>query len=186
MQIGCNLLPATWLYVQGEMQNKLSLIKWATESESNTKQFEIEHSSNTISYSTIGKVTATGNSSVTKHYQFLQHHPVAGKNYYRIKQIDLDGRFTYSSVIVIDVKDENNSISVWPNPAQQFIKISFSSPQQKTRLRLFNQQGQLVQHQILSAGLLQQNIDVSKLAAGVYIVQLVTDEVVEVFKFIKQ
>ena len=186
VQIGCNLLPVSWLYVQGQLQNKLSLIKWATASESNTKHFEIEHSSNAIGYSTIGTVAAAGYSSVTKHYQFLQHHPVAGKNYYRIKQVDLDGQFSYSSVIVIDVKDELHTISVWPNPAPQFIKISFSSPQQKKTLRFFNQQGQLVQQQILPAGLLQQNIDVSKLAAGVYTAQLLTDTGVETIRFIKQ
>lgn len=185
VSIGCGLLPVTWLYVQGQLQNKLPLIKWATASESNTKHFEIEHSSNAISYSTIGTVTAAGNSSVTKHYQFLQHHPVAGKNYYRVKQVDLDGRSSYSSVIVIDVKDESNSIIVSPNPAQDFIKISFSSPQQKTSLRLFNQQGQLVKQQILPAGLQQQNIDVSKLAAGVYTAQLLIDKGIEIFKFIK-
>ena len=183
--IGCSLLPVTWLYVQGQLQNKLSLIQWATASESNTKYFEIEFSLNAISYSTVGTVAASGNSSVTKQYQFLQHRPATGKNYYRIKQIDLDGRFNYSSVMVIDVKDETHTISVWPNPAQQFIKISLSSLQQKISLRFFNQQGQLVMQQILSAGLLQQNIDVSKLAAGVYTAQLLTDTGVETVRFIK-
>ncbi|MGF2412570.1 T9SS type A sorting domain-containing protein [Ferruginibacter sp.] len=187
VQINCGaILPLTWLYVEGQLQNKLSLIKWATASENNTKHFEVEQSSTAANFNKIGTVTAAGNSSVTKHYQFLQHHPIAGKNYYRIKQVDLDGRSSYSSVIVIDVKDENNSISVSPNPAQDFIKISFSSPQQKTTLRLFNQQGLLVKQQILTAGLQQQNIDVSKLAAGVYTAQLITDKAVEVLKFIKQ
>ena len=179
---GESILEYSFEYID---QNNTTIIKWATASENNTNKFEIEHSTNGITYSKTGNVTAAGYSSVTKHYEFFHPAPAIGKNYYRIKQIDWDGRFSYSATIVIDVKNEISSISFFPNPAQNFISISFKSTEQKTSLKLFNQQGQLVQQLALQAGVQQQKVDVSKLSAGVYTAQLLTDKGIEIFKFIK-
>lgn len=179
------ILPVTWLYVNGQLQNGNAIIKWGTASESNTDKFEIEHSTDGINFFKAGTKDAAGNSSSTKQYEFVHLSPVIGKNYYRIKQIDLDDRFSYSSTIVIDVKNETTRISVYPNPAQHFIIISFNSTALKTSLKLFNQQGQLVQQLALQGTLQQQKVDVSKLSAGVYTAQLLTDKGLEIFKFIK-
>lgn len=179
-------LPVTWLYVNGQWQNNAVIIKWATASESNTRRFEIEHSSNGFSYSKVGTVAAAGNSSLTERYEFLHHAPVAGKNYYRIKQIDQDERFSYSSTVSITKTTEENKIVITPNPAQNHITLFLNKPNSNTQVRLLNQQGQLLLQQNLQPGTMQQSISILTLPAGIYNVLLIMNGEVKTIRFVKQ
>jgi alpha-tubulin suppressor-like RCC1 family protein len=183
--ISCNIiLPVTWLYVNGQLQNGNAIIKWATASESNTNRFEIEYSSNGISYTKIGTVTAAGNSSSTLRYEYLHTSPAIGKNYYRIKQIDLDGRFTYSAVIVLDNVTAKN-IFIAPNSVQHSATIYFKETSSKT-IRLLNTNGQLVLEQLIQQGSNSQTLDMHHLSAGMYLLQVQTGNNTEVYKIIKE
>jgi Secretion system C-terminal sorting domain len=178
-------LPVTWLYINGQLQNNAALIKWATASESNTQKFEVEHSSNGTSYSKIGSVTAAGNSSSTQHYQFLHGSPAVGKNYYRIKQIDLDGRFTYSSIILLQHKDSKTNIIIAPNPVQNNATIFFNETGSKT-LQLLTTTGHIVYTEKINGTNNRHTINMSKLASGIYLLRLHTANGIELHKIIKQ
>ncbi|MEQ1798033.1 MAG: BspA family leucine-rich repeat surface protein, partial [Lacibacter sp.] len=180
------ILPVTWLYVNGQLQNGNAIIKWATASESNTRHFEIEHSSNGISYLKVGSVAAAGNSSLTERYEFLHHSPVPGKNYYRIKQIDLDDRFSYSSIVSVTKTTEENKIVIMPNPAQNHITLFLTKPNSNTQVRVINQQGQVLLQQNLQPGTMQQSISISTLPAGIYNVLLIMNGEVKTIRFVKQ
>ncbi len=185
-QISCNIvLPVTWLYVNGKLQNNTAIIEWATASESNSSRFEIEHSSNASSFIKTGTVNAAGNSSSTSNYSFTHLSPVSGKNYYRIKQIDRDGRFSYSRVVMLINNNEKNSIVISPNPAQNFIQLNTNTTQSAT-IRIYSLEGKLVQQQQIPAGNQQRSIDISKLPSGMYSLQLQADEIVNRVSFIKQ
>ena len=179
-------LPLTWLYVNGQWQNNAVIIKWGTASETSTKHFEIEHSSNGISYLKVGTVAASGNSSLTERYEFLHHSPVAGKNYYRIKQIDLDERFSYSSTVSVTKTTDENKIVISPNPAQNHITLFLTKPNSNTQVRLINQQGQVLLQQNLQPGTMRQSISISTLPAGIYNVLLIMNGEVKTIRFVKQ
>lgn len=179
-------LPLTWLYVNGAWQNNAALIKWGTASESNTRHFEIEHSSNGINYSKVGTVAAAGNSSLNEHYEFLHRSTVDGKNYYRIKQIDLDGRFSYSSILSVTKTTEENKMVITPNPAQNYITLFLNKPNRNTQLRIINQQGQILLQQNLPLGTPQQSISISTLPSGIYSVVLSTNGEVKTIRFVKK
>jgi Secretion system C-terminal sorting domain len=177
-------LPVTWLYVQGQMKQDGALIQWATASESNTDRFEIEHSTDAVNYKKAGTVTAAGNSSNTINYEWLHAAAASGVNYYRIKQIDLDGKFSYSAIIKL-LRSNTSRIILTPNPATNQAIILFNKPSAKTNLRLFSSSGALVTQQQINEGSLQHTIDVSKLLAGVYLLQLQTADGIETFKLVK-
>jgi hypothetical protein len=178
-------LPVTWLYVNGQLQNNTAIIKWATASESNTDKFEIEHSTNGISYSKIGTISSAGNSGTTQHYQFLHASPAIGKNYYRIKQIDLDGRFTYSSIILLQHKDSKTNIIIAPNPVQNEATIFFNEAGNKT-LQLLTTSGYIVYTEKINGTNNSHTINMSKLASGIYMLRLQTENGIKTYKIIKQ
>ncbi len=186
VQILCNgILPVTWLYINGKWENNTAVIKWGTAAETNTKQFELEHRNNNGSYSKIGTVTAAGNSNLIQRYEFFHRSPVAGKNFYRIKQIDLNGKFSYSAVVVIQVQDPGCSAEIYPNPAQHIVTVRLAKSSKEGVLQIYTQSGQLILQQKLPNGTTMQQLNISGLAAGIYTVRIITDEKTETIQLKK-
>lgn len=185
-QVNCNsVLPVTWLSVNGQLQNGNAIIQWATASENNSSHFEIEHSTNGVNYTKAGTINAAGFSSNTSDYSYTHIQPVAGKNYYRIKQVDRDGKFSYSRIITLINKKEQNILVVTPNPAQHIIQVNTNIGGPGT-IRIYSIQGKLLQQQPVTPGNQQQHIDISKLPAGIYILQMQTSEFLKTKSFLKQ
>ncbi|MBL7782925.1 MAG: T9SS type A sorting domain-containing protein [Saprospiraceae bacterium] len=115
-------------------------LRWATANEHNTARFDIERSADGASFEKIGAVAAKGNSSTLADYYFQDKHPISGINYYRLRQVDLDGRANYSQAV--QVKWEASITGVYPNPTTGAVQISSTAPWQKVLLK--NKLGQLV------------------------------------------
>ena len=88
--------------------NNTVSVEWETESELNNDYFCLERSTNGKSYSEIARITGTGNSNSLTKYQFTDQNPKAGINYYRLKQVDVDGTTFYSTErsVVLQIKDD--------------------------------------------------------------------------------
>ncbi len=186
VQISCGAtLPVTWLYVNGQWQHNTTVIKWATESESNTSRFEIEQSSNGITYSIIGTVAAAGNSSITHRYEFIHTSPVNGKNFYRIKQIDKDGRFTYSSTLLLQNKDSGTNVIIAPNPVRNKTTLFFKETEGKT-LQLLTTTGHVVYTERITGTNNSHTINMSTLASGIYILRVQTENGIQTYKICKE
>jgi alpha-tubulin suppressor-like RCC1 family protein len=186
VQVTCNvILPLTWLSVTSKLQNGQSIIDWATATESNTENFIVEHSIDGRNYTALQTLPAAGYSSSRKDYQYTHAAPVYGSNYYRIKQTDLDGRFTYSSVVVVKLTETGGRLIVFPNPATNFIQLLKGDAKAAT-LRIFSADGKLVWQQQLVAGIQQESISVTNLPAGLYQLQLQTNDGIKTTSFIKQ
>jgi alpha-tubulin suppressor-like RCC1 family protein len=186
VQILCNgILPVTWLYINGQWENNAAVIKWATASESNTSKFEIEHSNNGNNYSIIGTVAAAGNSSGTQHYDFLHSSPVTGKNHYRIKQIDLDGRFSYSAIIVLQKNTLQTNIIIAPNPVQEQATIYFDDSPVKT-IQLINSSGAVLLTKTNLRANSSYQIDMRRYVPGIYLLRMQTENGIETRQIIKQ
>jgi M6 family metalloprotease-like protein len=102
-------LPVVWDNVSASETNGSVLVEWSTHSEINNDYFEVEHSVNNIDFNTVGIVDGAGNSSIEQSYSYLHSGAVLGHNYYRIKQIDFDGAYSYSKVVTANLSDANNS-----------------------------------------------------------------------------
>lgn len=105
-------------------------LKWTTASEKGFKQYEIEKSTDTKLWQQIAVVPGKGTESDTEHlyrnYEFTDIAPATGNNYYRLKMVDLDNTFSYSTVSMIYFNDlaSDKGLYVYPNPAEDIIYIS--------------------------------------------------------------
>ena len=100
-----SVLPIELLYFNGEKKScNQNVLYWATASEVNNDHFEIERSFDAISFTTIKKILGATNSLEIKQYTYIDSNPELGINYYRLKQVDLDGSYKYTPII-----DVNNS-----------------------------------------------------------------------------
>lgn len=112
---GITVLPVEWSAFEVEEFEDAVGLFWETATEKNSYYFDIERSSNDREWVSIGKVNAAGTSSIPRSYRFLDELPNYGINYYRIKQVDFDGEFTYSDVKAIDFNRKKEQLIV-PNP----------------------------------------------------------------------
>lgn len=128
-------LPVTWLSFDGVHINQSNQLTWSTASEKNNKVFVVERSLDDENFVAIGIVNGVGNSNVVSKYQFTDNQfPDATELYYRLKQIDVDGKFSYSQVIKIGMDDFDleTGFTVGPNPFAQNIRISYQLKQPET------------------------------------------------------
>lgn len=109
-------LPVNLLYFKAQTKNAHTQLLWATASEQNNDYFNIEKSENGIDFSTIGTVHGAGNSQKLLNYSYTDNTPLHHKTYYRLKQVDFDGKWKYSPTIAIaDGKDISRNISISVN-----------------------------------------------------------------------
>ena len=157
-------------------------LRWSTQTENNTLQYDIQHSSSGTSFTKIGSVPAAGTSDVLKTYQWTDEHPVSGINYYRLQQTDRDGRHVLSDVKVIVFPSEKIQLS--PNPASSSITITGVAPTDKGSVRILDLNGQpFIKTKLQQGG---QTINIASLPAGIYIAEVETSTLPVRIKFIKK
>ena len=95
-------LPVTFLSFNAKkLTETAAVLNWKTSQEQNSSYFQVERSNDALHYFNIGRVAASGNSTTAIDYYFTDTKPAAGINYYRLKQVDIDGKFEYSNTIKI-------------------------------------------------------------------------------------
>lgn len=166
-------------------QNETALLKWVTTNETNTSHFEAEHSIDGANWTSIGAIRSR-NTAGNNNYSFTHTNPVKSINYYRLKQVDADGRYQYLPVRRV-IFGKNASLLVYPNPATD--KVSIQSNEALRAINVFSTSGQLVIQQTISNGAAGRvnDVNITTLRKGMYILQLVNmDGVVENLKLIKE
>lgn len=164
------ILPLRLLSFSGARQDENVLLQWQTADESNTSHFEIERSDNGSAFKNMGNTPAINNSDV-HHYQFTDHSPVKGINYYRLKQVDKDGRSSFSPIVKVIFDNSRTELKVYPNPATENITISYTGQQKKVTITIYDNAGRKVIVKELDSQRLWQ-ADISGLAKGIYLIQV--------------
>ena len=162
-------LPIELLSFQAKNQNNQNHLIWQTASESNNEAFEIERSINGIDFEKIGFTKGKGNSNHIQTYQFIDANPFS-TSYYRLKQIDFDGKFDYSNTISIKIGKEKG-IQIYPNPTNGIITIE-SEETLNTDILIYNSIGKLVK----TTKAQNNNINISDLPMGMYMVSMTNNE----------
>lgn len=177
-----NPLPVELISFKGRITNNETVeLSWATASELNSDYFDIERSEDGFSFLSIGKVKAAGTSAGNRNYLFEDITPSFGGSYYRLKQIDFDGRYDLSKMIRIDSQRKDLALNVYPNPAKDQVTISSSEDWQFT-LRIVDEAGHTVYSNQQRTSKVE--IDLLPLRQGFYWVDIFTGTSKEVRKLI--
>ncbi|MFL5786649.1 MAG: kelch repeat-containing protein, partial [Flavisolibacter sp.] len=137
------ILPVKLESFTAQIENKQVKLNWTTAQEENSWEFIIERSANGKDFSPVGTVSASGNSSIQVYYEYYDREPLAGNNYYRLKQIDKDGSFEYSRVILVSKHNEKVQVILKQNPILSELNANIVSViNQKAIITVFNTNGQ--------------------------------------------
>jgi len=161
-------LPIELLYFRGAKGlNKISL-SWATASELNFDYFDIEKSSDGMSFTSIARVNGFGTTNERKDYSLEDEKPYIGKNYYRLKSVDFDGFTEYFNVVMVDFDGKKN-FSVHPNPSDgvSFIAETNFVPQNRAFIAIYSTIGSEIARYEISGDVSTITLPV-KLESGVY------------------
>lgn len=139
------VLPVTLLSFSGEATWRGSELKWETAQEFNKNLFELQWSKDARYFTKIGSMPAAVNSPTMQRYQYVHATPSSGGNYYRLKMVDADERFTYSPVIKINNSHNSKTVTVFPNPVTDILYLEVEAlKNESVRLYLYNAEGKLM------------------------------------------
>ncbi|MEO1514150.1 MAG: choice-of-anchor Q domain-containing protein [Bacteroidota bacterium] len=154
-------------------QQKVRL-EWVTASEVNNDYFLVERSHNGVDFFPLEVVPGQGNAQVESRYESWDFGPQNGANYYRLKQVDVDGQFSYSAVASVFLEGEDGKALVFPNPTNGPLSIQLPVDLEgQLRMQLFDSYNRLVWEEILtnfSAARMSRNFE--HLQAGMYVLKL--------------
>jgi Secretion system C-terminal sorting domain len=150
---------------------------WNTASERDNQGFTIERSTDATNYTSIGNVKGHGTTSTPQNYTFTDNTPATGSNYYRLRQTDVNGKETVSSVV--SVLFGKGGLIIKSNLVHNTLDVSVGG-EEKGLLSIFNISGQLIYSTKVQGS---QSIDVSAFVAGVYIIRTASGEAV---RFVKE
>jgi aminopeptidase N len=181
-------VPVELAALTASANGNIVILKWATATETNNKGFEVERKNaigNNSSWVKIGFVNGIGTSTHTKEYSYVDGIQKYGKYVYRLKQIDYDGKETYSLEVSIEagLKPENFVLEQnYPNPFNPTTFINFSLPKaSKVNLSIYNSLGELVNvlaYGEYEAGVYERVFDAGGFASGIYIYVLRAENIV--------
>lgn len=188
-------LPVTISGFKGEVLASANKLQWTTSTETNNKGFEVERSLDGRVFTSIAFVNTKadkGNSNTIISYSFDDLKPFAGINYYRLKQVDNDGKSTTSGTILLTRTSEKISITrVYPNPATTDLTVVITSPKnEEMRMIISDMMGKIIVNANMNvqSGANKQNINTANFAPGTYTIKFVCAEGCETLiqHFIKQ
>lgn len=150
-------------------------LNWQTASEINNDYFTVEKSTDASQWEEVLHINGAGNSTNLLTYSATDDHPFSGTSYYRLKQTDFDGQFSYSQIRAVNKNEKEELVRIYPNPARNELWVE--GPQSEiTTVRIYNMQGQEVSalvkiDEVTSSRL---HIDLGRLPEGVYALRTIT------------
>lgn len=179
-------LPVVLLDFSAKAQENQVSINWSTSSEINNDYFNVEKSLDGINWVVIGRVESIGNSETITNYSLVDNNPVSGVQYYRLKQTDINGTYTYSAKVPVNYGGKViATVSVFPNPASDVLNVELSNGEQsEIKFTIYNSVGQNVMEVAGNGNMTK--INISNLEAGIYILEIVQDGVSSRSRFAKK
>jgi hypothetical protein len=160
---GAVAFPIKMLSFSAENKGYQNLLYWATETEINNDHFEIERGSDAIHFEKIGDTKGAGNSTTALNYEFIDATPLNSTNFYRLKQVDINGTYSYSSVVEVKL-DILNGVAIFPNPVQNELLIKAEQTHQE--IKITDEMGKV----IFYSNIVPNKVDASTWNRGIYFV----------------
>jgi len=181
-----DVLPLSLIRFALSKNGAANVLSWSTAQEINTSYFEIQRSTDSRTFTAVGKVTAAGKATQND-YQFTDANPLNGTNYYRLKIADADGKFTYSAYVWASNSGSANII-IYPNPVKDRIVIKVNSlVKTDYNVAVTDMQGRVILRTTLNAveGATVKEINAASLKQGTYFVKIQNEEGSQVIKIVK-
>ncbi len=153
-------------------------LSWIAAANVNTRYYEIQRSTDAVHFTTINKIAQTGTTG-NHNYSYTDLSPAKGVNYYRLKQVDVNGKYVYSKTASVDING-NGAFKIYPTIASGAIHVSVSET--PSTIIIFNLNGKAVK--TLRLNNTEQDVNVSALPAGNYVIKNITTN--SSLKFVKQ
>lgn len=164
-----SLLPLSWKNLSAHRVQNTILVQWSTAHEVNLSHFSVERSLNNEAWQTIATNIKPNNSSFDQQYAYTDANYITGKAIYRIRQTDLNGRYTYSPVAVALGLSEHSTAFLYPNPVLSTFTLVLSRPANTKEIRLYHSSGM----QVAGWQTPPTRYDINGLPAGVYQLSIV-------------
>ncbi|MGE0560803.1 MAG: T9SS type A sorting domain-containing protein [Flavobacteriales bacterium] len=180
-------LPIKLLNFSAKYSDNIVGLEWVTETETNNDFFTVERSTDGVIFETVSIIQGAGNSNNKLTYSSMDLKPKKGTSYYRLKQTDYDGKYSYSSIESVVIQDRFENLTVFPNPVSGSGFLSFSSliEEQRTIL-IYDIAGRLVYQQLynITKGNNKLVLETQNLTKGMYFIKMIDEDSVNL-KFIK-
>ncbi|MBL7923097.1 MAG: T9SS type A sorting domain-containing protein [Bacteroidia bacterium] len=167
-------LPVEWLSFIARPEAGKVYLHWKTASESENDYFRVERSHNGLHFEAIGQVAGNGTTSLPSNYAFTDYSPYEGTSYYRIRQVDYNGRTDFSTVVPVRFGESLSGLQISPNPVREQAWLLLQSPENTTSsIELFDPAGKLVYTRVveLQEGSNGIALDMSRFESGMYILK---------------
>ncbi len=185
-------LPVEMLYFEGAEEGGAVQLDWATATEIDNDHFEVQRSQDGRDWEVIGVVNGAGTTVEEQVYDFSDFKPYVGNSYYRLRQVDYDGKFAYTDIILVNVRLEPISLNVYPNPIEDIFTVDIKgiNANEETSYSIISLQGAYVGQGILiadEAGRINEQLSLSYgQPSGIYILRVATSQRVFRFNLIKK
>lgn len=180
---GTILLPVELNDFSGKSTENTIELTWQTLAEINNYGFTIEHLQD-FSWEEIGFLNGQGTTSDPTDYAFIDRNPKSGENYYRLKQIDHDGIFSYSKFINVNFQASKNSVSIYPLPFKNVINVKFPKEYEGGLIQLIDLHGKvLITEEIADS---EMQMDMSEIPSGNYFLKIATRKSQESYLVLKK
>lgn len=182
-EIAAAPLPVTFMGIVAKKESdNLVNVLWDVADEIDVKGYEVERSTNGENFSSIGFVSAHGKSA----YSFSDKQPVAGTVFYRVKNVDIDGKYKYSNVVRVSGKRALN-VKMFPMPATSEVTLQHDRTGNNASITISTMDGRMVKQMSVASGSYQTKVALSSMAPGMYLVRLNDGNgAVETVKLVKQ
>ncbi len=184
---GAAPLPIELLSFIGKVQKEVILLKWETASEKDNAYMAVERSRDGIHFQEIGGRKGAGTTSIRQTYNLIDTFPFFGVNYYRLRQVDADGKPTYHDIIAVELGGKiKETMRLYPTQTSQDITIVAQTlPADAPTLQIFDTSGKLMQQKTWDTDSTQQTVNVSALPSGTYFITLRSGKNLQTLRFMR-
>lgn len=179
-----NAMPVRWLHIAAVLNsNNTVSLNWETADEVQNKGFEVERSTNAKSFERIGFVEGMSESKDLQRYNFIDSQPLKSTSYYRLKQLDNDGNFSYSRIIAIVPDTDKLFLTLYPNPTTDEITVRSDLGIIK-EVQIFSTNGTILLSKTAASEAI--TLSLNNLQSGIYLMNVAIDNYYVTKKIIKQ
>ena len=180
-------LPVELSRFNAELRLRQTHLAWSTASETNNSHFLIERGADGRVFTEIGRVAGAGTVRETREYTFIDERPLPGANYYRLRQVDFDGQFSFSPVRRVAVGQAAGALSLFPSPADDFLQIQLAEiPETDGAWEIFDAGGRRAMWGVFPAESMELPVFVGDLQPGVFFFRLIYGQNTRGRTFVKQ
>ena len=183
------VLPLRWVSFSGELRGNEIILNWQVEAAENNERFEVEHSTDGIHFTvkaTVPDGQRTQNSAGQTSYRFADPKPKMGNHFYRVRQVDVDGKHTWSKMIQIKVGGQTKGLHLQANPARDQLVLENGENIKVVRLQVTDVSGRIVLDRSLQSTGTIAIRGISQLKPGYYFLKITSASGNKTISWIKE